>query len=74
MLHLFWGDLAFLNRMAITVGAIAVVLAIATLASPLKEPVSLPTQSKIELKASNGAKLFGAVVVVATAILYVIFW
>lgn len=74
LLHLFWGDLAFLNRMAITVGAIAVVLAIATLASPLKEPVSLPTQSKIELKASNGAKLFGAVVVAATAILYVIFW
>jgi len=74
LLHLFWGDLAFLNRMAITVGAIAIVLAVATLVSPLKEPVSLPTQSKIELKSSGGAKLFGLVVVVATAVLYVIFW
>lgn len=73
LLHLFWGDLAFLNRMAITVGAIAIVLTIATLTSPLKEPVSLPTQSKIELKSSSGAKLFGLVVVAATAVLYVIF-
>jgi len=74
LLHLFWGDLAFLNRMAITVGSIAVVLAVATVVAPLKEPVSLPTQTKIELTSSRGAKVFGIVVVLATAALYVIFW
>ena len=74
LLHLFWGDLAFLNRMAITVGSIAAVLAVATVAAPLKEPVSLPTQTKIELTSSSGAKVFGVVVVLATAALYVIFW
>jgi SSS family solute:Na+ symporter len=73
-LHLFWSDLAFLNRMAITVGSIALVLAIVTLTAPLDKPISLPTRAKIELKSSNGAKLFGLVVVLATAALYVIFW
>jgi SSS family solute:Na+ symporter len=74
LLHLFWGDLAFLNRMAITVGSIAAVLAVATVVAPLREPVTLPTQTKIELTSSGGAKVFGAVVVLATAVLYVIFW
>jgi SSS family solute:Na+ symporter len=73
-LHLFYGDMAFLNRMAITVGALAVVLAVMTILRPLQEPVTLPKQEKIELKSSRGAVIFGIVVVLATAALYVIFW
>ena len=73
-LHLFWGDLAFLNRMAITVGALAAILAILTLLAPLKEPVKLPEQTKIEMKSSSVAKVFGVIVVIATVALYVIFW
>jgi SSS family solute:Na+ symporter len=73
-LHLFFGDMAFLNRMAITVGALAVVLTVLTLTRPLKEPVKLPVQSKIAMDSSKGAMLWGVVVVLATVALYVVFF
>jgi SSS family solute:Na+ symporter len=73
-LHYFWGELAFLNRMAITVGVLVVVLGVITLLWPLKERVTLPTQTKIALESSGTAKVFGVVVVVATIALYVVFW
>ncbi len=73
-LHLFFSDIAFLNRMAITVGVLALVLLVLTLLRPLSEPVELPVQSKIEMTSSSGAKLFGVIVVAATAALYVLFW
>jgi len=74
VLYFFWSDLAFLNRMAITVGSIAVVLAVLTVLRPLPEPVTLPVQTKIEMEESSGAKICGWGVVLATAALYVIFW
>ena len=74
LLHLFCGDMAFLNRMAITVGSLTAVLAILTLMYPLKEPVTLPEQTKIELTSSPIAKTLAWVVVAATVVLYVIFW
>jgi SSS family solute:Na+ symporter len=73
-LHLFAPGVAFLNRMAITVGALAAVLAILTFAKPLAEPVVLPTQTRIDMTSSSGAKLFGVIVVAATVALYVVFW
>ncbi len=74
LLHIFCGDMAFLNRMAITVGSLCAVLAVATLVAPLQQRVTLPEQTKIEMKSSGGAKIVGAVVVVATLALYFIFW
>jgi len=74
VLFFFWKELAFLNRMAITVGLICAVLAVLTIVRPLQEPVRLPVQSKIEMHASTGAKLFGWLVIAATAALYWIFW
>lgn len=74
ILYLFWNDMAFLNRMAITVGAISLVLAVLTVLKPLPEPVTLPTQSKIALDESKGAKKLGWVVIALTIALYVIFW
>jgi hypothetical protein len=41
---------------------------------PLKEPVTLPEQTKIELTSSPIAKTLAWVVVAATVVLYVIFW
>jgi SSS family solute:Na+ symporter len=73
-LYLFFGDMAFLNRMAITVVSIAVVLGIMTLVMPLKEPITLPEQTKIEMKWSPTAVVSGIAVVIATVVLYVIFW
>jgi len=73
-LHYFCGDMAFLNRMAITVGALAGVLLILTVISPLREPVKLPVQTKITLTTSKAARFWGILVVVATALLYVLFF
>ena len=69
-----WGDMAFLNRMGITVGAIAFVLLLITLISPMKERIVLPEQTKIELSWSKGSVYFGIFVTFLTVALYIIFW
>jgi len=69
-----WGDMAFLNRMAITVGAIAFVLLLVTLIRPMKELIVLPEQTKIELSWSKGSVYFGIFVTFLTVVLYIIFW
>ena len=69
-----WGDMAFLNRMGITVGAITLVLLVITLAKPMKEVIKLPEQTKIELNWSKGSVYFGIFVTFLTVILYIIFW
>jgi SSS family solute:Na+ symporter len=68
-----WGDMAFLNRMGITVGAIAAILLIVTLAKPTKELITLPEQTKIELNWSKGSVYFGLFVTLLTVLLYIIF-
>lgn len=69
-----WPEIAFLNRMAITVGAIAAILAIVTLINPLKEKIVLPEQTKIEIITSKGSLYFGFFVIALTIALYIIFW
>jgi SSS family solute:Na+ symporter len=73
---LFFGfsDIAFLNRMAITVGAISAILLLLTLINPLKEQIVLPEQTKIELSWSKGSVYFGIFVVLMTVALYILFW
>jgi SSS family solute:Na+ symporter len=69
-----WGDMAFLNRMGITVGAIAAILLLVTLINPMKEQITLPEQTKIELNWSKGSVYFGVFVTLLTIVLYIIFW
>ncbi len=69
-----WGEMAFLNRMAITVGAIAAILLLVTLLNPMKEKITLPEQTKIELNWSKGSVYFGVFVILLTVVLYIIFW
>jgi SSS family solute:Na+ symporter len=69
-----YGEIAFLDRMAITFGADLAVLALLTLLAPLKQPVLLPEQSKIATQHSTGAKFWGAIVVLITLALYWKFW
>jgi len=69
-----WGEMAFLNRMAITVGAIAAILLLVTLLKPMKEKITLPEQTKIELNWSKGSVYFGVFVIIMTLVLYIIFW
>jgi len=67
-------DIAFLNRMAICFGAVLALLTILSIVNPLSKPVDLPTNEKMDLTSSPGAKFWGGAVVVATLALYVIFW
>ena len=69
-----WGEMAFLNRMAITVGAIALILLLVTLINPMRERIVLPEQTKIELNWSKGSVYFGVFVTLLTVALYIIFW
>jgi SSS family solute:Na+ symporter len=66
--------IAFLDRMAICFGVIIAVLTAMTMIMPLPEPVTLPTNPKMDMTTSRGAKLCGAVVIVLTLVLYAIFW
>jgi SSS family solute:Na+ symporter len=69
-----WSDMAFLNRMGITVGAIAAILLLVTLIKPMREQIVLPEQTKIELNWSKGSVYFGVFVTLLTVVLYIIFW
>ncbi len=69
-----WSDMAFLNRMAITVGVISAILLVVTMVNPLKEVIKLPEQSKIEMHWSKGSVYFGVFVTILTVLLYIIFW
>jgi len=64
----------FLNQAAVAFLMLVVILGIMTLANPLKEPVTLPVQTKIKLDSSKAAMGFGIVVVIVTLALYVVFW
>jgi len=74
LLKLTMPDMAFLNRMALTFGAALTALAVMTIVSPLKQPVDLPKLEKLELTGSSGAKFWGVAVVIATLVLYGIFF
>ncbi len=67
-------QIAFLNRMAICFGIILAVLTVMTILKPLPKPVVLPTNPKMDMTSSPGAKLAGVGVVILTLVLYVIFW
>lgn len=67
-------SIAFLDRMAICLGVIVAVLALLTVLFPLKEPVQLPVNEKMDIRSSPGAKIMGGVVVALTIVLYIIFW
>lgn len=64
----------FLNRMAITFGAIIVVLALVTMFRPRSEPYVQEVKSDINLQESNLAKVIGVLVVLATIALYIYYW
>ncbi len=63
----------FLNRMAITIGVIALVLGILTALRPLPKPIDLPEEGKMELQSSGIAKFLGVLCCIITVVLYIIF-
>lgn len=74
MLQWQFGDIAFLNRMAITFAIILVVMYLITRANPLPEPRILPERSDFDMSPTPLVKSMAATVIVLTVILYIIFW
>jgi solute:Na+ symporter, SSS family len=67
-------EIAFLDRMAVCFFSIIIMGIIITLVAPMRTPVVLPENDKIELTTSPGAKLVGIGIVIATIALYAVFW
>ncbi len=73
-LYLFQSGIPFLNRMAICFGVVFAVMMAITLIKPMAKPIVMPVTDLIALESSKTAKIGGIAVVIATLILYVIFW
>lgn len=72
-LQFFYGDIAFLNRMAITFACSLGVMLILTLVKPLKQDVVMPVNENMNLESSAGAKFAGVSVLAICFALYFIF-
>jgi len=73
-LHWQFGDIAFLNRMAITFGVVLLVMLFITLARPLAEAKVLPVRKEFDMRLTPSVVWLGGLVIVVTLALYVIFW
>jgi len=72
-LYLFFNEIAFLNRMAITFGCSLLVMLALTLVKPLKQDVVLPVNEKMDMTPSPAARNAGIGVLVVAALLYLTF-
>jgi SSS family solute:Na+ symporter len=67
-------SIAFLDRMAIAFFIVLAILTVMTMVRPKTDPDVVEATPDIELTPAPGAKIAGALVVVATLALYAIFW
>jgi SSS family solute:Na+ symporter len=65
---------AYLNAAALAFLLSCAVLTVATVTRPLAEPRPLPDAGILDMRASPGAKIAGALIVALTVSLYVVFW
>ncbi|MHC4617047.1 MAG: solute:sodium symporter family transporter [Planctomycetota bacterium] len=68
-----FGEIAFLNRMAVTFGVVLLVMLIITLARPLSEPKKLPVREDFDMRPAPSVVWLGILVIAVTIALYVIF-
>ena len=68
-----FGEIAFLNRMAITFACSLGVMLLLTLVKPLKQDVVMPVNENMDLTSSRGAKIAGISVLVVVFALYFTF-
>jgi SSS family solute:Na+ symporter len=69
-----FGEIAFLNRMAITFVVILVTMFVITKLNPLPEPRVMPVREEFDMRPAPSVVWLGALVIVITLALYVIFW
>jgi SSS family solute:Na+ symporter len=73
-LHRQFGEVAFLNRMAITFVVILVTMFVITKLKPLPEPRVMPVREEFDMRPAPSVVWLGVLVIVITLALYVIFW
>lgn len=69
-----FGDVAYLNRMAVTFAAVTAVMAMMTLARPNPAPRPLPVREEIDTRPDPVALAAGCAVLAAVAAFYAVFW
>lgn len=67
-------EMAFLNRMSVCLIACFVLGLLLTLVNIKGEAVEVPAKNEVPLESSKGAKFFGAIVIIATIVLYALFF
>lgn len=73
LLFLIIPEVAFLHRLGFTFVILSLVMIGITWFKPLKEPVKMPV-SNLNLESLPSVKRWGLGIIIATAILYIIFW
>ena len=69
-----FGEIAFLNRMAITFVIILIVMGIITKLNPLAEPKAMPVREEFDMRPAPSVVWLGGAVIIITLVLYAIFW
>ncbi|MBB3204562.1 SSS family solute:Na+ symporter [Rhodopirellula rubra] len=67
-------QIAFLDRMALCFFIVLLTGLVVTLVNPLKTPVTMPVNEKMNLESSKGAQIAGGLIILATMGLYYYFW
>ncbi|MFM8981605.1 MAG: transporter, partial [Spartobacteria bacterium] len=70
----FAPTISFLDRMAICFLLVLLASAIATLGTPLREPVHRPVTDAVSLEPARFAAVAGVGVIILTVLLYLAFW
>jgi SSS family solute:Na+ symporter len=73
LLKTYCPQVDFLNRMAICLGVILTIMFVIGLFFKLDKPVEFKSNTTMNLESSKGAKIVGICVVIATAVLYIVF-
>ncbi|MCC6142894.1 MAG: hypothetical protein IT368_03700 [Candidatus Hydrogenedentes bacterium] len=69
-----FGDVAYLNRMAITFALVIVVMGVMAVAAPNRMPVPMPERAEIDTRLSPEVLVAGGVVLAAIVAFYIVFW
>ena len=70
----YFGDIAFLNRMAITFVFLLSIMALITIIKPLSQPKVMPEREHFDMRPAPSVIWLGIAVIVITLSLYIIFW
>ncbi len=73
VLHWRYGEMAFLNRMAVTFGVLLAVMTLITVACPLAEPKRLPVRQQFDMRPARSVLWLGGLVIAAVAAFFYVF-